>query len=110
MTFGSSEFADQFAANFFGRVAGQDAAIYHRLRGLRERIVGVPRAEPRGYACGVHHRVIEGIGGHLRRRGVHIQALEIFARYGIQFEGKGGMLEAPQRIRQMVNGVIRNGP
>jgi hypothetical protein len=97
------------------------------LRGLRQRVVGVPRVEAGGDAGGVRERVVARVVGarrprdradspawpSCRRRSAAFRIggdFEIFARYGVQFEGKRRALQAPEGVRQMVDGVVRNGP
>ena len=127
-TLGSANTRTSVCSRLGGRVAGQDAAVDDRLRGLRQRVVGVAGVEPGRDAGGAQHGVVAWVrgqsrqGGGVRRRaqnGVHVglglrvferrAALEIGARDGVEFHRKRRMLEASKRVGQVIDGVVRLG-
>ena|ERR1700730_1655103 len=108
-------------------MTGQDAAVYVRLRALRESIRSVARLHESGDAGGSHSGIVAGIRGkprYRRRVGRRLQdaldvvggllvfelghAFKVGASDGVQLEREWRMLQAAESVGDVVNRIVGN--
>ncbi len=115
-----------------GIFAGQDTAVHHRARRLRQCVLGVAGLQHGGHAGGAEHGVVAGIlGKPLRGGGVvggrgsggdkaaHVLgvraaqlggAAEVVARHLVELHGESVVLEARERPGELIDRIARPRP